>query len=401
MKSIATILKETERGAELSSAQALALLTADAGIEALCATARRLNELVNGDVVTFVHNRNVNYTNICVNRCRFCAFRRKVGDEDAFFLPVQEVIRRISLSPGISEVCIQGGLHPGLDMAYILDLLRSIRSEFPDLHIHAFSPMEIHYFAQQSAESVEAVLVRLKEAGLDSLPGTAAEILDDEIRALICPRKLTTDQWVRVITAAHRLGLPTTATILVGHVEQARHIVRHMEIIRSIQKQTGGFTEFIPLFFMPHATELGRRYRIREVMPFEQACKLLALARVYYHGRIRNIQASWPKLGLDRAVETLSCGVNDLGGTLYEENITSSAGGRHGQGVSIHGLAQRVQAVGKRPFLRDTAYRRFQEIGFQEGGLRPACPSLQSENPQPVQPGAGFSENSLPIWRCP
>jgi FO synthase subunit 2 len=380
MTSIATILKNTERGAELSSEEAFTLLTDDGAIDALCATARHLNELVNGDVVTFVHNRNVNYTNICVNRCRFCAFRRKEGDEDAFLLPIPEVIRRISLSPGITEVCIQGGLHPGLDTGYILDMLRSVRSEFPELHIHAFSPMEIHYFARQSGDSIEAVLERLKEAGLDSLPGTAAEILDDEIRALICPDKLTTAQWVQVITAAHRMGLPTTVTILVGHLEGPEHVIRHMEIIRDIQRQRGGFTEFIPLFFMPHATELGRRYRIREMIPFEQACRLLALARVYFRGRIRNIQASWPKLGLDRAVETLACGVNDLGGTLYEENITSSAGGMHGQGVSVWELAQRVRAAGKRPFLRDTVYRRFQEIGIREIGLGPSCPSLPSEN---------------------
>lgn len=351
-----TILNEVKQGKELTPDKFLFLMKTEGNHEEIRELADKQNRQVNGDVVTFVHNRNINYTNICINQCLFCGFRRNREDPGSFVLSVDDILEKIALSPDITEVCIQGGIWPSLSFPFILEMVRAIKRVFPKIHIHAFSPMEIKYFSELSAEPVASVITKLMDCGLNSIPGTAAEILDDRVRRAICPEKLTTSEWVDIMTTAHRLGLKSTATILIGHIETAQQVVRHLEIVREIQKKTGGFTEFIPLIFVPYTTALGKRYGIREIVSHEKLSKFYSLSRLFFHGSIRNIQASWPKLGLENATKCLSAGVNDLGGTLYEENITSSAGGKAGQMLSIQEVRDRVTKTGKTFRLRDTLY---------------------------------------------
>ena len=353
---INTILSEVEKGKELASDELLHLMEAiNHGAEIL-ALADSLNREVNHNTVTFVHNRNINYTNICRNNCLFCGFRRSGTEADSFILTIDEILEKIASTPGITEVCLQGGIMSGLRFAYILEMLPAIKAAYPELHLHAFSPMEIKYFSLISESSISLVISQLMQYELGSIPGTAAEILDDRLRQAICPGKLTTLEWIDIITTAHRMGLKSTATILLGHIETPRQIVRHMEIIRDIQKQTGGFTEFIPLIFVPYGTILGKRFDISEILPFHKVQRFYALCRIYFHRWIPNIQSSWPKLGLENAVKCLSAGVNDLGGTLYEENITRNAGGTFGQKVSLNEFREQVLKAGKTPRLRDTLY---------------------------------------------
>ncbi len=351
-----TILSEVEQGKELTSDELLFLMKTEGNRDEIRALADKQNREINGDVVTFVHNRNINYTNICINRCLFCGFRRNRRDPGSFVLSVDEILGKIASSPDIIEVCIQGGIWPSLSVPFILEMLRAIKRAFPNIHIHAFSPMEIKYFSELSGEPIASIILKLMNYGLDSIPGTAAEILDDGVRRAICPEKLMTSEWVDIMTTAHGLGLKSTATILIGHIETAEQVVRHLEIVRDIQKKTGGFTEFIPLIFVPYTTSLGKRYGIREVVSHEKLSKFYSLSRIFFHRSIKNIQASWPKLGLENAIKCLSAGVNDLGGTLYEENITSSAGGNAGQMLSIQEVRDRVTKTGKTFRLRDTLY---------------------------------------------
>jgi len=353
---INTILTEVSQERELTSDELL-LLMQDKGNEAeIIAVADEINRKVNHDIVTFVHNRNINYTNICRNKCLFCAFSRKIGDSDSYLLSVKEIVERIAKTPKITEVCIQGGILPGLEFSYVLEMLRAIRESFPAIHIHAFSPMEIYYFSEVSGKRIEDVIDELMTCGLDSVPGTAAEILDESIRMIICPQKISAEEWERIITIAHLKGLRSTATILIGHIESAKSVVHHMERIRDIQKETEGFTEFIPLIFVPFSTALGTKYGISDLLPLSYLLKFYALSRLYFNGYIKNIQVSWPKLGFENALRCLAAGVNDLGGTLYEENITRSAGGRSGQVIKLDEFKEGIIRAGKNPKLRDTLY---------------------------------------------
>ncbi len=353
---ISTILNEVASGRELANGELLFLLESEEGQDKILECADNLNRQAHYDVVTFVHNRNINYTNICGNNCLFCAYRRGENDADAYMLSIEQVLDKIASAPGISEVCIQGGIKPGLSFSFILEMLREIKAIYPHIHIHAFSPMEIKYFSIISGHSVSSVINKLMACGLGSMPGTAAEILDDDVRRRICPQKLSTVEWVDIISSAHRMGLRSTATILFGHLESVAQIVKHLDIIRQIQKETGGFTEFIPLVFMPYDTALGRKFNIREPLSFSRVIRFHAISRIYFHGLINNIQVSWPKLGLENAIKCLSAGVNDLGGTLYEENITRSAGGNYGQRVSLEEFTERIVRAGKTPRMRDTLY---------------------------------------------
>jgi 7,8-didemethyl-8-hydroxy-5-deazariboflavin synthase CofH subunit len=349
-------LSEVARGREITSDELLFLMEDRNCQDSVIELADNLNRKINHDVVTFVHNRNINYTNICRNRCLFCAFRRTAVDEDSFVLSVDEILRRISCTQGITEVCLQGGISAGLNFPFILEIVQAIKSAYPDIHIHAFSPMEIKHFSVLSGNTIGSVLSELIECGLGSIPGTAAEILNDRVRQVICPEKVAVSEWVDIITTAHQLGLRSTATILIGHIETASQVVRHLEIIRTIQKKTSGFTELIPLIFIPYGTSLGRKFNIGSPISFEKVLKFYALSRIYLNGLINNIQASWPKLGLENAVKCLSAGVNDLGGTLYEENITRNAGGIFGQKVDLEEFREHILGAGKTPRLRDTLY---------------------------------------------
>jgi FO synthase subunit 2 len=318
-------------------------------------------ELV-GDRVTYVVNANINFTNICAGSCRFCAFRRSPGAGDAFLLPQGEVLAKAARAAqaGATELCLQGGLHPELGLGYYLGLLRALKEAFPQLHLHAFSPMEVWWMAHRSGLGLGYVLSTLREHGLDSMPGTAAEILDDEVRRRICPDKLTTAQWVQVITAAHRLGIRSTATMMFGHIEHWQHRVRHLEVLRRIQQETGGFTELVLLPFVPGNSPLARRYRLGPV-PLDEVLKVTAYSRLYLGRDLPNIQNSWVKIGVEGVQRSLGCGANDFGGTLMEEHISRCAGADHGQYLSPEDIQRAIRAAGRIPCQRDTLYNRIPE----------------------------------------
>ncbi len=312
-----------------------------------------LREETKGDVVTYVVNRNINFTNICVGNCMFCAFRADkargyILGMDAVLEKVEEAVRNEA-----TEICVQGGLHPDLVLDDYCRLVETIKSHF-NVHIHAFSPMEIYHVARNSGLSEEEVLKELKRAGLGSIPGTAAEILDDSIRAIICPRKLNTTKWEEIIRTAHRSGIPSTATIMYGHIESWEDRIRHIFRIRELQKETGGFTEFVLLKFMRKNNRLGRM--VKRAIGFEEDAIVHALARVILHPYCVNIQASWVKLGVEDAQRMLYFGVNDLGGTLMEENISRLSGSTAGEYLSPEEFERLIRDAGRTPRRRNTLY---------------------------------------------
>jgi len=306
-----------------------------------------------GDIVTYVVNRNINFTNICVGVCKFCAFREE--KERGYLLSRDVVLSKVreAVNNEATEICIQGGLHPNFLVENYCEIIEMIKSQF-DVHIHAYSPMEIRHMARNSSLSEAEVLKELKKAGLNSIPGTAAEILDDSIRAIICPTKLKTEQWVEIIKTAHRLGIPSTATIMYGHIESVEDRIDHLFKIREIQKETGGFTEFIPLKFMRKNNELGRMVKSRP--SFLDDAILHALARVILHPHCVNIQASWVKLGVSDAQKMLYFGVNDLGGTLMEENISRLSGSQAGEYMSPEDFERLIKDAGRISRRRSTLY---------------------------------------------
>ncbi|AEA47610.1 5-amino-6-(D-ribitylamino)uracil--L-tyrosine 4-hydroxyphenyl transferase CofH [Archaeoglobus veneficus] len=306
-----------------------------------------------GEEVTYVVNRNINFTDICVNSCRFCSFRNRRN----FLLSLDEIRRKVeeAVDYGCTEVCMQGGLHPNADLDFYISILDTVRDVSKSIHIHAFSPMEVLHAARMSGLHYEDVLKEMKRAGLNSMPGTAAEILDDSIRAKICPEKLSANQWVEIVKSAHRLGIPTTATMMYGHIETWEQRIRHIKLIREIQEETGGFTEFIPLPFMWRNNSLGRV--AKGSSGFEDLL-VIAVARILLYPAIKNIQASWVKLGVKLAQAALFVGANDLGGTLMEENISKAAGSTSGEFLSVEELEAVIERAGRIPRQRDTLYRK-------------------------------------------
>jgi len=303
-----------------------------------------------GEVVTYVINRNINFTNNCAGDCTFCAFKRERG----YILSMEQILQKVedAIARGATEICIQGGLPKGATLDLYCEMLACVKSHF-DVHLHAFSPMEVFHAAENSNVDVRDALKALKRNGLDSMPGTAAEILDDEIRRKICPNKVSVAQWVDIITTAHGMGIPTTATIMYGHIETPEHWVDHLLLIRDIQQKTNGFTEFIPLSFMPKNNRLGK---IARGPTSVDSLKMHALSRILLYPHIRNVQASWVKLGRKLAREALFCGVNDLGGTLMEEHITRSAGGVEGEYMSPGEFEEIITSAGRIPRRRTTLY---------------------------------------------
>ncbi|HPJ30984.1 MAG TPA: 5-amino-6-(D-ribitylamino)uracil--L-tyrosine 4-hydroxyphenyl transferase CofH [Methanothrix sp.] len=310
-------------------------------------------EECSGDEVSFVVNRNVNFTNRCVGSCSFCAFRR----HDGYLLSEEEILERVEAAERFSatEICIQGGLAPGLALEDYCRILEAVRENYPRMHLHAYSPMEVFYMSENSGVCPQDSIKELKLAGLGSMPGTAAEILVDRVRREICPSKLTADQWRDVVTTAHRLGVPTTSTMLYGHVERLEDRIHHLLFLREIQAETGGFTEFVLLPFMPGNNSLGPRSRR---MGHLENLKMHALARVALHPLITNIQASWVKLGRELAGRTVSWGTNDLGGTLMEENISRTAGALEAEGMTPNQLCDLIERNGRVPVQRTTLYGR-------------------------------------------
>jgi len=346
-----TILDEIPPHTHISIGDALELTDLD--LFTLANTANHLRERACGDVVSFVVNRNINFTNVCVGGCSFCAFSKL----PPFKLTLEQILEKVeeARERGATEICIQGGLHPNMGTEDYCEILEVIREHYPQMHLHAFSPMEVLHGAKNSGITIREALSELKKSGLGSMPGTAAEILVDEVRRRICPKKLSTSEWVHVITTAHALSIPTTATMMYGHVESWRDRIEHMLLIRNIQQKTHGFTEFVPLPFMPHNNPLGER--VRFATGGVEDLKVHSIARILLFGLVNNIQASWVKLGHKLAQVALLCGANDLGGTLMEESISSSAGGTAGQYTSPEQLRKLITEIGRVPRERDTLYR--------------------------------------------
>lgn len=333
-------------------------------IELIRDTADSLNKRLNNNKVSYIHNLNVNFTNICDSYCAFCGFKRKATDQDAYILDLEDFEQKIETAKNEhrQEICLQGGLYSnlqikGLKSVSLLDiyaeLLAWIKTRWSNVHIHAYSPEEIDFLNHISGKSHTYILEYLKDYGLDSMPGTAAEILSDDIRAKICSKKLNTKKWLKIIKLAHQLQIPSTATILFGHIESNKHRAIHLNVLRELQKETNGLTEFIPLAFIPNKTNL--KDKINPLTSTDRL-KMLALSRLYFKELIPNIQASWVKQGVDETKESLHWGVNDIGGTLGNEQITHAAGGRYGRFMEVSDLVSIIESQGKKPILRDTIY---------------------------------------------
>ncbi len=329
---------------------------------AICTAADELRRATVGDTVRYVVNRNINYTNICSYRCTFCAFskgRQSVSLRgDPYDLPLEEIERRVAeaWARGATEVCMQGGIHPSYTGDTYLEILRAVKRAAPDIHVHAFTPLEVTHGAQTLGLPVREFLSRLIDAGLNSLPGTAAEILDDDVRQVICPDKVNTNEWLNVMQTAHKLGLRSTATIMFGHVEQPRYWARHLLRIRALQEKTGGFTEFIPLPFVHMGAPVYLKGHARRGPTSREAILMHAVARLVLHPVIQNIQVSWVKLGEDGVAACLAAGVNDLGGTLMNESISRAAGTQHGQEMAPDRMEAMIRAAGRVPQQRTTLY---------------------------------------------
>jgi len=360
---LAPILDRAAAGKTLAEDEIVALFEArDADFHAVCEAADALRRAVNGGRVSYVVTRNINYTNICSYRCKFCAFSKgKLSDNlrgRPYDLDLAEIQRRAreAWERGAVEVCLQGGIHPDYTGATYLAICRAIKDAVPAMHIHAFSPLEIFQGAATLGVPVAEFLAALAAAGLGSLPGTAAEVLDDEVRAIICPDKVTTAQWLEVIAAAHRQGLRTTATIMYGHVDRPVHWARHLLRLRALQAESAGFTEFVPLPFVPMETPLHLRGLSRLGPTFREAVLMHAVARLALHPLLTNIQTSWVKMGPDGAARCLAAGANDLGGTLMNESITRAAGAEHGQEMPPEAMERIIAGLGRAPFQRTTLY---------------------------------------------
>ena len=357
------ILDSAVAGEVLAENDIVALFAARGrNFERVCETADAVRRQVNGGRIAYVVNRNINYTNVCYFRCQFCAFskgRLSVNLRGRpYDLTLEEIQRRSAEAweRGATEVCLQGGIHPDYTGATYLDICRAIKVAAPDIHIHAFSPLEVFQGAQTLGMSVEVFLAELKAAGLGSLPGTAAEILDDEVRRVICPDKVTTAQWLDIVETAHSVGLRTTATIMYGHVDHPRHWARHLLRLRALQQRTGGLTEFVPLPYVPMETPIYLRGRARSGPTFREAVLMHAVARLVLNPQVTNIQTSWVKMGPEGVKACLNAGANDLGGTLMNESITRAAGAVHGEEMPSAEMEALIHSIGRVPVQRTTLY---------------------------------------------
>ena len=332
-------------------------------------TADQLRQQQSGDIVTYIINRNINFTNICEQHCSFCAFRRDEGDEGAYWLELEQLLEKATdaVQRGATELCMQGGLNPkatlnGSSLAYYLRIVTTLKDAFPQLHLHAFSPQEVQFIAREDGLSYAEVIAALRDAGVNSLPGTAAEVLDDEVRRVLCPEKINTATWLEIVGLAHQQGLHTTSTMLSGHIETPEQQIRHLELLRSLQQSSlekgyPGITEFILLPFVGQDAPKPLRRRVGRDQPvLADALLLMAVARIFLGRWISNHQPSWVKLGLKGATEALTWGCNDIGGTLMEEHITSMAGAQGGTCMEVETLVGAIASLDRPARQRDTLY---------------------------------------------
>ena len=359
---VSDILNQSLDSKNISTKQAVELFHTN-GTEMIMTTmvADMLRRTKVGNEVTYVINRNINFTNVCIKRCGFCAYSRDFRNDEGYFLPISEVVRRAEEASklGATEICIQAGLPPQMDGLLYVDICKAIKKELPDMHIHAFSPEEVMYGCSRSGLSVKEYLSMLKEAGLGSLPGTAAEILDQDLRDLISPGRISVADWINVITTAHRLKIPTTSTIMYGHVETTEHKAKHLELIKSIQKQTGGFTEFVPLSFIHKEAPMYNHNLVNGISPGptgQDVVKMHAVSRIMLNNFIDNIQVSWVKEGAKMSQLLLDAGVNDFGGTLINESISTSAGSEFGQLMKPKEIRSLITSAGRVPAQRNSVY---------------------------------------------
>lgn len=359
---ISGIINRVIEGNNISESETMELFNSR-GLELnmILTVANYLCKRKKGDLVTYVINRNINFTNVCIKRCGFCAFSRDFREEEGYYLPIKEIVRRAKEAEklGATEVCIQAGLPPKMDGYLYIDICKAIKKELPNIHIHAFSPEEILYGAKRSNCSIKDYLQMLKEAGLGSIPGTAAEILDQEIRDTISPGRISVQDWIKVIKYAHSIGINSTSTIMYGHIESYSDIVKHLAILKNIQKETNGFTEFVPLSFVHSEAPMYNKNLVKNIRAGptgEEVLKMHAIARIFLNNLIENIQVSWVKEGPRIAQILLEAGVNDFGGTLINESISTSAGASFGQLLKPKEIRNLIYNIGKIPAQRSSKY---------------------------------------------
>ncbi len=328
--------------------------------------ANELRRRQNGNIVTYVVNRNINFTNVCIKQCGFCAFSRDFRQEEGYLLPISEIVKRAkeAWDYGATEVCIQAGLPPNMDGHLYIDICKAIKKELPDIHIHAFSPEEILYGSHMANTSILEYLKMLKEAGIGSLPGTSAEILVKEVRNKISPGRISVEDWINVVKTAHKLGISTTSTIMYGHIETTEDIVKHLNILRNIQKETKGFTEFVPLSFVHNESPMYNRELVHNIRPGAEGSEIIkmhAISRIFFNSQINNIQVSWVKEGQKLSQIILETGANDFGGSLINESISTSAGSQYGQLMRPKDIRKIISSIGRIPAQRTSNYKIIKE----------------------------------------
>jgi FO synthase len=379
--SLLAILDRALDGHELSERDATALLRSQgADFHALLRAADLARQQDRGDDVSFVICRNINFTNVCYVGCSFCGFSRHRDDEDAFDHPMEILVEkaRDAVARGATEVCIQGGIHPQKDHTHYHEILTTLKAELPELHIHAFSPEEMDYGHKKSGMPLDEYLRWLVDAGLGTMPGTAAEILDDSVRQVISPNKLGRDRWVEIVTAAHEIGLRSTSTLMYGHIETPEQVADHLGLLRDIQKRTGGFTEFVPLGFIHDKNVLFNHMGARPGASMSEDLRMIAVARLFLRPWIRNIQMSWVKMGPKLAQMALLSGANDMGGTLMEESISRESGADFGENLPAEDMRRLIRESGRVPVQRSTTYDVVAR--YDDPALDP--PSLEPEKPR-------------------
>ncbi len=385
----ARLLENALAGRELGREDAVTLLNAQgADYQALLLTADAARKHDKGDDVSYVICRNINFTNVCYVGCSFCGFARHRDEPEAYDRTMEQILAKCddAVARGATEVCIQGGIDPKKDHTHYRLILETIKAKYPRLHIHAYSPEEISFMQQQSGWSFEKLLTWLKEAGLGTIPGTAAEILEDSVRRQLSPNKLMTARWIEIVKTAHRVGLRSTSTIMYGHLEKPHHVATHLGVIRDIQKDTGGFTEFVPLGFIHEKNTLGHVDITRPGPSAAEDLKMIAVARLFLRPHIQNVQMSWVKMGPKLAQVSLTAGANDFGGTLMEESISRESGADFGENLPAEEMRRLIREMGRTPVERSTTYQVLRR--FDDPANDP--PSLEPEHLRPMAGPARF-----------